>query len=184
MTHEQQLKEYSKLLALVLRHAPETWGIEIDLHGGWTDVDKLLRAANAHGVPLTREMLDEIIATNNKHRYDYDETGTRIRANQGHSIPVDMGFTPVTPPDVLYHGTTGAFLGSIFEKGLLPMSRQFVHLSVDVGTAKHVGGRHGKPVVLLVDCKAMAEKGYKFYFSNNHVWLTDRVPPEFLQVIS
>lgn len=169
----------SKFLSLVLRHKPETIGLELDANG-WADVDTLLRRSVEAGVPLTPLTLGRLVAESDKQRFALSEDGTRVRANQGHSVEVDLELKAVTPPGELFHGTATRFLVSIRERGLIPGSRQHVHLSADVATAEAVGRRHGRAVVLRVDAAAMAAAGRVFYLSANGVWLTDAVPPEFL----
>lgn len=180
---EKSLVKRSKYLARHLRHQPEALGLTLD-PGGWVAVDALLAAMRRHGIELSRAQLDEIVARNNKQRFSFDETGTRIRANQGHSIPVDLQLAPATPPDALYHGTSKATIGPILREGLQKMRRQHVHLSRDKATAIKVGSRHGAPIVLLVDAAAMARNGYQFFLSDNGVWLTDHVPPRYLRVLA
>lgn len=173
-------KKLSVFLSLVLRHHPDAAGITLDPHG-WADVDKLLAGMNQAGKRIDRRILEEIVRTDEKGRYSFDETGKRIRANQGHSVPVDLEFKEKRPPQFLYHGTASRFLESIFAEGLKPMSRLYVHLSPDVETAVKVGRRHGKEVVLRVEAGRMAEAGIAFYLSENGVWLTKQVLPEYLQ---
>jgi putative RNA 2'-phosphotransferase len=180
---EKSLVKRSKYLARHLRHQPEALGLTLD-PGGWVAVDALLAAMRRHGIELSRAQLDEIVARNNKQRFSFDETGTRIRANQGHSIPVDLQLAPATPPDALYHGTSKATIGPILREGLQKMRRQHVHLSRDKATAIKVGSRRGAPIVLLVDAAAMARDGYQFFLSDNGVWLTDHVPPRYLRVLA
>ena len=180
---EKSLVKRSKYLARHLRHQPEALGLTLE-PGGWVAVDGLLAAMRRHGIELSRAQLDEIVARNNKQRFSFDETGTRIRANQGHSIPVDLQLAPATPPDALYHGTSKATIGPILREGLQKMRRQHVHLSRDKATAIKVGSRHGAPIVLLVDAAAMARDGYQFFLSDNGVWLTDHVPPQYLRVLA
>ena len=182
MLDEKKTVKASKFLSLVLRHQPEKVGIVLD-EGGWVDVDELLAACAAHGRWLSRADLDHVVATNNKRRFAYSADGRRIRASQGHSVPVELGLPPTTPPDVLYHGTAAAALPAIRRDGLRPMSRQDVHLSADVETAVRVGSRHGRPVVLAVDAAGLAAEGHEFRLSANGVWLTDRVPPERLREV-
>ncbi len=169
----------SKFLSLVLRHDPARIGLTLDAQG-WADVDDLLQKANAASVPLTREELHEIVRTSDKQRFaistDEIHSGTHIRANQGHSIPVDLALEPVAPPDVLYHGTVARFLPSICREGLHRGQRHHVHLSADRETASRVGKRRGEPVVLTVAAGRMQTDGYVFYCSNNGVWLVDHVP--------
>lgn len=174
-----RLVKVSKYLARHLRHAPGRIGLSLD-QGGWVPVDDLLAACNAHGFRLTRAELDEVVRRNDKSRYAYDPTGMRIRASQGHSVPVALGLLPVTPPPVLFHGTTAAAVPAILADGLRPMRRHSVHLSPDVATALRVGGRRGRAVVLTVDAATMAEDGHVFTVSDNGVWLVDAVPPAYL----
>lgn len=169
----------SKFLALVLRHDPGRIGVELD-SAGWVAIDTLLAALERHGRGLSRERLDRLVAQNDKKRYEYDESRTRIRASQGHSIDVDLGYEPAEPPAVLYHGTATRFLDAIFHEGLQRGRRHHVHLSSDVATAAKVGARHGKPVVLRVDAARMRADGHVFQLSTNCVWLTEHVPPTYL----
>lgn len=169
----------SKFLSLVLRHDPARIGIHLD-DAGWTDVAALLAASAAHGVIITREELFEIVASSDKQRFALSDDRTQIRANQGHSVPVELGLPAVEPPTSLYHGTVAAALDSIREKGLVKGSRHHVHLSADVETATKVGKRRGAPVILIVQAEAMAAAGHTFYRSENGVWLTDHVPPEYI----
>lgn len=169
----------SKYLSLVLRHQPDLIGIQLD-DGGWVDVAVLLEACAKQGHGMTRAELDETVRTNSKQRFAFSPDGTRIRANQGHSIQVDLGYEPQTPPDVLYHGTTERFLASILKNGLQKRQRHHVHLSRDPATATAVGRRHGRPVILRIDAARMHADGLKFYCSANGVWLTDEVPPPYI----
>jgi putative RNA 2'-phosphotransferase len=175
----RHLTSTSRKLSLYLRHAPERIGITLSLDG-WVPVDELLAALAAHGTALTRAELEEIVATNDKQRFAFDGTGTRIRANQGHSVPVDLDLPAADPPAVLYHGTVERFLATIERDGLRPMQRHHVHLSATVDTAVKVGSRRGSPVVLRVDAAAMAHDGHVFHVSANGVWLTSHVPPVYL----
>jgi putative RNA 2'-phosphotransferase len=170
----------SKFLSKHLRHAPEALGLSME-PGGWVPVDALLEACNRRNFRITREELEEVVARNNKQRFSFDPTGTRIRANQGHSVEVDLQLEPMVPPPVLYHGTGSQNAESIQRQGLHRMSRHHVHLSGDMSTALNVGARHGRPIVFEVDAAAMHQAGYEFYRSANGVWLVDRVPPEFLK---
>lgn len=166
-------------ISLILRHKPETIGITLDEHG-WADVSELIEGVNRTH-PLTMEMLEQIVAKDSKQRYSFNEDKTLIRANQGHSIPVDVELEEVEPPDILYHGTGEKFVPGIEEKGLIPKSRLYVHLSEDMDTAKAVGSRHGKPVIFKVKSGNMASSGYTFWRSVNGVWLTKAVPFSFLE---
>ncbi len=169
----------SKRLSYVLRHRPGSIGVALD-DAGWTDVDALLAGLTAHGLPLTRAELDRVIVTNDKRRFAFDASGTRIRASQGHSRQVDFGYIPEPPPAELFHGTVERFLPAILAEGLRPGRRHAVHLSADVATALLVGGRRGRPVVLRVDARRMAADGHPFTCSANGVWLVDCVPPRYL----
>ena len=166
------------LLTRVLRHRPELAGVSLD-ENGWADVDELLAGMN-RTVPITRAELADIVATDNKGRFSFSEDGTRIRANQGHSVDVDVELEQLPPPEILYHGTAEKSVASIQKQGLLPMKRLYVHLSADAETAQKVGARHGRPRIFLLDARRMAEDGFAFFRSVNGVWLTKRVPPEYL----
>ena len=175
----RDLTRVSKFLSLVLRHRPEHIGLELD-ENGWAGVDELIERAAAHGVALTRELIAEIVAGSDKQRFALDATGARIRANQGHSVDIDLGLEPTEPPAILFHGTAASTLPSIRSEGLKPGNRQHVHLSRDEATAIKVGQRHGRPVVLRVFAGKMWRQGTPFYCSANGVWLTPAVPPEFI----
>ena len=175
-----RLVKISKYLSKHLRHQPERIGLTLE-PGGWVNVDQLLSACKHYSFPLTLHELKEVVAKNDKQRFSFDATETRIRANQGHSIAVDLQLEPTLPPEVLYHGTGHKTVESIRRQGLCKMSRHHVHLSQDIATAKKVGQRHGSPVVFAVDAKAMSERGHTFYCSENGVWLVDFVPPHYLQ---
>jgi putative RNA 2'-phosphotransferase len=170
----------SKFLSLVLRHDPASIGLTLDA-AGWAEIAELLERAAAASQPLSRADLVELVATSDKQRFAISEDGRRIRANQGHSIAVDLGLEPRQPPELLYHGTAARFLASIRAQGLVRGDRQQVHLSADPVTAAQVGQRHGQPVVLGVRAAAMAGAGMRFQRSANGVWLTLAVPPEFLE---
>lgn len=174
MEHNHRLLvNKGKYLAQLLRHDKEAFEQgKIDKHG-WRQVQEILTLG------YTQELLDEIVETNNKKRFEYNEDKTLIRARQGHSIDVDVDLKEMVPPEILYHGTAKHFLPSIFSKGLIPGNRLHVHLSVDEDTATKVGSRHGEPFVIPVDTKRMYEDGYKFYKSNNGVWLTNHVPTDY-----
>lgn len=171
----EDLKKISKFLSLVLRHEPWRAGVELE-PGGWVPVDSVLAAAN-----VSRETLERVVAESDKQRFSIDESGTRIRANQGHSVEVDLRLEPKIPPDVLFHGTHPGAVEAIRVEGLKRMSRHAVHLSPDEATAERVGARRGKPVILRVDARAMAADGTTFYLSENGVWLTESVPPQFIE---
>jgi putative RNA 2'-phosphotransferase len=169
----------SKFMSLLLRHDPSAARIALDAQG-WAVIDELIAGMVGKGFPVTRSALQEIVAEDPKQRYAISDDGLRIRANQGHSIPVDVGLEEVRPPDVLFHGTASRFAESIRCDGLKAMSRQHVHLSPDEPTALSVGRRHGKPVVFRVDAKRLADAGVRFFRSANGVWLVAAVSPEYL----
>ncbi|SEN78553.1 putative RNA 2'-phosphotransferase [Mucilaginibacter gossypiicola] len=179
MISEKETTALSKFLSLVLRHQPETIDIKLD-EQGWVTVDELLRKAQAHGKNITPDVLNHIVETNTKKRFAFDDTGKKIRASQGHSVDVELGYEPQMPPDVLYHGTGSQSVDAILQSGLEKRSRQHVHLSSDLDTAVKVGQRHGKPVILTVAAGAMHLQGHRFYLSANNVWLTDFVPAGFI----
>jgi putative RNA 2'-phosphotransferase len=169
----------SKLLSLVLRHDPGRIGVALD-RAGWIDVDVLLAALGHYGQPIAPEQLARVVQTSDKQRFALDESGTRIRANQGHSVAVDLGLSPSIPPDRLFHGTPRGNLDSIMREGLLPKQRHAVHLSRDVETAHRVGARRGPHVVLVIDARAMHADGHSFTVSANGVWLVPTVPARYL----
>ena len=175
-----RLVSTSKFMSLILRHKPETIGLTLDANG-WADIDELLRLAKARGKALDRKVIEQVVADNDKQRFIISEDGSRIRANQGHSISIDLALTPREPPSVLFHGTATRFLDSIREQGLLHGNRQHVHLSLEQATAVNVGRRHGKPVILEVAAKRMREEGHIFFLSENGVWLTEHVPTLFIR---
>lgn len=168
----------SKFLSKHLRHQPERLGLTLD-EAGWVDIDTLIAAAAAHGFHFTRDELDHVVADNDKRRFAV--AGTRIRASQGHSVEVDLGLPPATPPPYLYHGTVARHLDAIRAEGLRPMNRHDVHLTSDRETATRVGARRGRAVVLSVDAAAMHREGHVFHVSANGVWLTKAVPPRYLR---
>lgn len=174
-----QLEPTSKFLSYVLRHQPDAIGLQLDKEG-WANLSELINLANTDGRNLTLELVKEVVATNDKKRFVFSEDGKKIRASQGHSVAIELGLEPVTPPDFLYHGTATRFLDSILEKGLIPGSRRHVHLSAEQTTAVEVGRRHGKPAVLTIRSSEMHSSGHDFFLSENGVWLTLSVPVEFL----
>jgi putative RNA 2'-phosphotransferase len=176
---DRRLVTVSKFLAKHLRHAPDALGLTLR-PGGWVPVDDLLAASAAAGFPVSYDELIECVETNDKRRYSFDPTGDLIRANQGHSVDVDLNLETTEPPEVLYHGTVDRFLASILAEGLKKGKRHHVHLSADVETARRVGARRGKPVILQVAAGAMHAEGYAFFVSANGVWLTDAVPAAHL----
>jgi putative RNA 2'-phosphotransferase len=173
----------SRRLSFVLRHRPDSIGVTLDA-AGWVDVPTLLAALAAHGQPLTRTELEQVVADNDKQRFTLDVATDRIRASQGHSVPVELGYAPAVPPQLLYHGTASRNVPAILEQGLRPGSRHDVHLSTDVDTARRVGARHGPPTVLAVDAAALAASGATFSRSANGVWLVAHVPAGYLRVLS
>jgi putative RNA 2'-phosphotransferase len=177
----KRLTTVSKFLSKSLRHEPESLGLTLD-PGGWVTVEDLLAGAAKVGFPITRDELGQVVAENDKQRFALDEFGIRIRANQGHSAEVDLQLPEADPPDQLFHGTVGKFLDLILAEGLKKMDRHDVHLSKDLQTATKVGERRGKPVVLIIDSARMAADGFKFRLSDNGVWLTDHVPPQYIRL--
>lgn len=168
----------SKRISFILRHSPESIGQEID-KAGWMNVQPLIKALN-----ITKEELDSVVKNCNKQRYEYNENQTKIRARQGHSVEVDLGYKECKPPMFLYHGTSTNSLDSIFISGIKKMNRHHVHLSFDEETAKNVGGRHGSPIILRINAEEMWNNGEKFYLSNNNVWLTEYVDPKYFSILS
>ena len=177
---KEQLKHISKLMSLVLRHEPEAIGLKLD-ENGWACVQELIEKINRKGIKIDEAILNDVVANNDKKRFAFNTDKTKIRASQGHSIEVELNLPEATPPDILYHGTTNRFLESILAYGLKQQNRQHVHLSATVETATAVGSRHGKPVILKVKAKEMYDAGYKFYLSENNVWLADEVSKEFIK---
>ena len=178
---DRRMRNTSKFISLILRHNPQVIGISLDEHG-WADVKELIDGINrTEGHSLDMDTLDEIVRTDEKQRYSFNEDHSLIRANQGHSIPVDVELEEKIPPDILWHGTGQKYVSSIDVQGLIPKSRLYVHLSSDMETARKVGSRHGRPVIYQVDCRKMTEDGYRFFLSANHVWLTKEVPAEYLK---
>ncbi len=169
----------SKHLSYVLRHAPEKIGITLD-EAGWVSVDLLLERSRKHGKDITRAMLDEVVATSEKKRFALSEDGTRIRANQGHSVDVDLAYEPTEPPPTLFHGTPTMTVALVRDHGICKMGRHHVHLSKDLQTATTVASRRGRPAVLVVDSARMHADGHVFYVTPNGVWLTDHVPATYV----
>lgn len=176
----KQVKSISKFLSLVLRHKPETINISMDTQG-WVSTDELIEKMNAKGKTLNLEMLEYIVENNNKKRFTFNENKSRIKANQGHSLTIDHGFKAVEPPEFLYHGTAIRFIESIQKTGLDKRNRHHVHLTSDLATAKSVGGRYGKPVILSIKAKVMHAQGFEFYCTENQVWLTEAIPVQFIE---
>jgi putative RNA 2'-phosphotransferase len=181
MTPKDLLSKASKFLSFILRHKPDAVGVILD-EQGWTDIDELINKANiSEGVcDFNQTLIQDVVESNDKKRFEISADGQRIRAVQGHTINVDLQLKPSIPPDFLYHGTAIRFLDSIMQEGLKPMKRQYVHLSEEVETAGKVGLRYGKPVILTIKANLMVEKGFKFYQAANGVWLTDYVPEMFI----
>jgi putative RNA 2'-phosphotransferase len=175
----EETKRLSKFLSLVLRHEPQAIGIALDV-AGWTSVAELLAARARHGKNVSRADIEFVVQTSDKKRFALSEDGLSIRASQGHSIEVDLGYSPAEPPELLFHGTVDRFLDSIRRQGLIKGNRHHVHLSAGRETALSVGSRRGKPVVLMVRSGVMQAKGHAFYLSANGVWLTEHVPREFI----
>ena len=170
----------SRFISLILRHKPETIGITLDEHG-WADVQELIDGINHSGGHfLDMDGLEEIVRSDEKQRYSFNEDHTLIRANQGHSIPVDVDLEERTPPDILWHGTGEKYVPAIDEPGLIPKSRLYVHLSANLETARKVGSRHGRPVIYQVNCSRMVQDGFRFFLSANKVWLIKEVPVRYL----
>ena len=175
---EKELKKTSKYLSYLLRHKPDSIGLKLD-DSGWAPIEDLLNLTG-----ITREVLDEVVFTNDKQRFAFSPDGKRIRANQGHSVSgVELDLAPRQPPDTLYHGTVEKFLAAIRESGLQKMERHHVHLSATMDTARNVGSRRGKPVVLVINAAQMHNEGIEFYLSANGVWLTEIVPYKYVERI-
>jgi putative RNA 2'-phosphotransferase len=179
---KKNLVRTSKFLSLILRHRPQAIGLSLD-QNGWVSIQSLLEAANAHNHNISKELLDEVVFTNDKMRFSYSPDGHKIRANQGHSVEVNLNLEPVVPPQKLYHGTVEKFLNSIMDSGLKKMTRQHVHLSATIATAKNVGRRRGKPIILSVNACKMHVDGHRFFLSANGVWLTDSVKAKYITLL-
>jgi putative RNA 2'-phosphotransferase len=182
MPSDRDSKRLSKFLSLVLRHEPKKIGIQALEPGGYVPVETLLAGLKRHGFEATREDLDRVVGENEKQRFSFDATGTRIRCNQGHSVPVDLQLSPAIPPAVLYHGTPDTSVDAILASGLAKMARHAVHLSEDIPTATIVGRRRGKATVLRIDAAKMVEDGFVFYRSENGVWLVEAVPAPYISL--
>ena len=177
---EKSVRRISKFLSLVLRHQPDKIGIQLDA-AGWVEVEVLLEALRQSGRKISRDMLEHVVRTNDKQRFTIDESGQRIRATQGHSVEVELGYEPADPPAILIHGTPETVVSAIRESGLQKMKRHHVHLHCDSSTASAVGARRGQPVLLKVKAQEMAKEGFLFYVTANQVWLTDHVPPRVIE---
>ncbi|MEQ5206067.1 RNA 2'-phosphotransferase [Proteus sp. fly-1067] len=173
--------QISRFLSYILRHAPESIGLSLD-DQGWGEISQLILLAQKKGTPLTIELINDVVKTNDKKRFAISEDGLFIRAVQGHSLKTTVDYQAITPPKILYHGTATRFIDSIFNQGLIPNGRQYVHLSQDHKTAVNVGNRHGKAVVLIVDSEKMFSDGFEFYQADNGVWLTLSVPVKYLKI--
>jgi putative RNA 2'-phosphotransferase len=177
--NDKEMTRASKFLSLILRHEPDRVGLKLG-DAGWVDVKELLQAVSRHGVSLTLDQLAHVVATSDKERFAFSEDGRRIRANQGHSIAVDLRYQPQVPPEFLYHGTAIRFLPGIRRHGLQRMQRHDVHLSAETKVTVQVGSRHGKPALLIIRSGDMHRAGHVFTCSANGVWLVKHVPPEFI----
>ncbi|HZF37619.1 MAG TPA: RNA 2'-phosphotransferase [Blastocatellia bacterium] len=176
---ENRVVKISKFLSLALRHQPEKIGLRLS-ESGWASVEQLIEASRERGVEFTLEELQNVVDNNDKKRFSLSEDGLWIRANQGHSVKVELGYAPAAPPEILYHGTAERFLTSIKQQGLIKGKRHHVHLSADADVAAKVGQRHGRPVVLRVNAGQMHRDGFVFYLSANGVWLTEHAPVQYL----
>lgn len=179
--NDKNKTKISKFLSLILRHQPEVVGLKLD-ENGWVSVEKLIKACAGYGKKFSLAELKEVVETNDKKRFAFDETGKKIRASQGHSLEIEIEFEEKMPPKILFHGTAEKNVGAIYADGLKKMSRHHVHLSADVETAKKVGTRHGKPVIFKIETEKMLAENFKFYVSANGVWLVENVPPQFLEI--
>ena len=174
----------SKFLSFILRHNPDSIHLQLDKHG-WASIDEFIENAKKYAhKDITYDMIEHIVNHNDKQRFALSADGEKIRANQGHSIHIDLGLTPIIPPDVLYHGTAIRFYEAIMAQGIKPMNRQYVHLSETEETAINVGSRHGKPIVLKILSSEMRQDGFIFYKSENGVWLTNRVPKNYIRPLA
>lgn len=178
--NKQRATAVSKFLSLVLRHQPETVGITLD-SAGWVGVQELLDALRKNSFPVSEAELQEVVASSDKQRFGFSGDGLFIRANQGHSVEVELGYQPIAPPEVLFHGTVEQFLPSIRDVGLIKGQRHHVHLSLDETTAYQVGQRRGRPVILKIRSAQMHTDGHVFYVTSNGVWLTEQVPVRYIQ---
>lgn len=176
---DQQLKKISKYLSFLLRHKPDSIGLKLD-NQGWASIDELIELTT--DIKLSREIIEIVVETNDKQRFSISDTGTKIKANQGHSITIDLNLAPTEPPAYLHHGTASRFLESILEKGITKQQRHHVHLTESLAVAKAVGSRYGKPVILCIDSQAMVKDGFDFFKTTNNVWLVDEVLPAYLKI--
>jgi putative RNA 2'-phosphotransferase len=178
--NDKEIKNKSKFLSLILRHAPDTIQLTLD-ENGWANVEELILKSNKHSHKFNLEQLQYVVETNDKKRFQFSDDNKKIRASQGHSIDVELNLKATTPPEILYHGTVEKFIENIKQTGLQKMNRQYVHLSKDTETATKVAMRRGKPILLHVNTKQMHEDGYVFYLSENNVWLTNEVPVKYIK---
>jgi putative RNA 2'-phosphotransferase len=176
---EQRKKTISKFLSLILRHEPQKIDLILD-QSGWAEIEELLNKSARKGISFSIDELEEIVSTNDKQRFSFNHDKTMIRANQGHSINIDLKLKPTVPPEYLYHGTAEKFVASILREGIKKMSRQHVHLSKDKDTATKVGSRHGRPTILTILSGKMYEDGIEFFISDNGVWLTEYVDTKYI----
>lgn len=175
---KNNLDKISKFLSYILRHKPESIGLKLNSYG-WLLIDDIIFNSQQE-LSLSKEIIEKTVSNNKKKRFTISDDGRYIRANQGHSIKVDLQLTPKEPPSILYHGTASRFLDSILKEGLKAGQRQYVHLSSNIETAKEVGNRYGKPLILTIDSKRMHQDDYQFFISDNHVWLIDFVPRKYM----
>jgi putative RNA 2'-phosphotransferase len=181
MTSEKEINHLSKFLSLILRHKPETIGLSLQ-ENGWVNATELIEKCNQHGYEFDFDKLKIVVETNQKKRFSFSEDFKKIRANQGHSLTIELGYEPQKPPRVLYHGTAEANKDSILKQGIEKRNRHHVHLSHEIETAMNVGKRHGKPIIFEVQAGNMFEDGCVFYQSENGVWLTEFVPSQYISV--
>ena len=179
---DKKLINASKFMSLLLRHKPDTIGLELD-ECGWANINELIDLSSSNGKQLDKALIERVVSENDKQRFSISEDGCFVRANQGHSFEVNLNLEVQQPPEILFHGTASRFINSIKEQGLVKMNRQHVHLSALEATAVSVGKRHGKPVVLKVEADKMQHDGHVFYLSKNGVWLTDEVPVKYINLI-
>lgn len=176
------LNNISKYMSLILRHKPDVIGIELDEHG-WANVNDLISGIEKDNHGFNFELLEEIVRSDSKQRYSFNDDKSFIRANQGHSVNVDVELKEKEPPEYLYHGTGEKYVKSINQDGLIPKSRLYVHLSKDIKTAENVGKRHGKEIIYRINSGRMYRNGYKFYLSENGIWLTKEAPVKYLEMV-
>lgn len=181
MISKKQEIHISKFLSLVLRHKPETIGIQLD-QNGWVDIVELIEKSNKYGIQFDREILNYIVVNNSKKRFAFNDVLDKIRASQGHSVDIELGYKNQEPPEILFHGTNEKSVQSILEKGIEKRNRQQVHLSSDLETAIMVGKRHGSPIVFSILASEMYKENYEFFISENGVWLTEYVPSKYLKI--